>query len=85
MDEIVLDYRRAMCDLTWRSLLAEQPEMFDFIARTEIDALLEDIEKTAPETAKTCTGMREDFEVCSEARLRSRATCKCISRAFFQL
>lgn len=59
MDEIILDYRRVMCDLMWRSLMERQPEIFNFITWREINDIYEfDI----PETGKIWTGM-EDFTV----------------------
>ncbi|KAL6436551.1 hypothetical protein ACFW04_004787 [Cataglyphis niger] len=37
VDEILLDYRRVMCDLMWRSLIEKHPEIFNFITWTEIN------------------------------------------------
>lgn len=67
MNEIVLDYRRVMCYLTWRCLMEKQPEMFDFIARTETDAPRD---TEAPETTKI---VHRDFEVCVEKRVCVRS------------
>lgn len=39
MDEVVLDYRRVMCDLMWRSLIEKEPEMFNFIIWREINEI----------------------------------------------
>lgn len=57
MDEVVLEYRRVMCDLMWRDLIQKQPEMFNFIIWNEIDHELK-----IPETGTLCTEM-EDFAV----------------------
>ncbi|XP_012056092.1 PREDICTED: dynein heavy chain 1, axonemal-like [Atta cephalotes] len=57
MDEVVLEYRRVMCDLMWRSLIWEQPEMFNFISWNEINDIHE---LKIPEMGKFCTEM-EDF------------------------
>jgi len=59
MDEIVLEYRRVMCDLMWRSLIRKQPEMFNFIIWNGID---DTHELKIPETGKLFTEM-EDFMV----------------------
>ncbi|KAG5345241.1 DYH1 protein, partial [Acromyrmex charruanus] len=56
MDEAVLEYRRVMCDLMWRSLIWEQPEIFNFISWNEINIH----ELKIPEMGKFCTEM-EDF------------------------
>lgn len=61
MDEVVLEYRRVMCDLMWRSLKEKQPDMFNFIAWEEIDDT-RDI--TVPEVGKARTDM-EDYVVFS--------------------
>lgn len=57
MDEIVLEYRRVMCDLIWRSLICKQPEIFDFITWNGIDDELK-----IPEMGKLYTEM-ENFAV----------------------
>ncbi|XP_018339413.1 PREDICTED: dynein heavy chain 1, axonemal-like isoform X2 [Trachymyrmex septentrionalis] len=57
MDEVVLEYRRVMCDLMWRSLIWEEPEMFNFISWNEINDIHE---LKIPEMGKFCTEM-EDF------------------------
>lgn len=57
MDEVVLEYRRVMCDLMWRCLIRKQPEIFNFIAWNEIDDELK-----IPETGKLFTEMK-DFAV----------------------
>ncbi|KMQ95378.1 dynein heavy chain axonemal [Lasius niger] len=57
MDEVVLEYRRVMCDLMWRPLIEKQPEMFNFIMWKEINDIRE---FDAPKTGKICTEM-EDF------------------------
>jgi len=59
MDEVVLEYRRVMCDLMWRSLIWEEPEMFNFISWNEINDIHE---LKIPEMGKFCTEM-EDFTV----------------------
>lgn len=59
MDEVVLEYRRVMCDLMWRPLIEKQPEMFNFIMWKEINDIRE---FDAPKTGKICTEM-EDFTV----------------------
>lgn len=59
MDEVVLEYRRSMCDLMWRSLIQKQPEIFNFIEWFEID---DTYELKIPETGKLCTEM-ENFAV----------------------
>ncbi|XP_018365084.1 PREDICTED: dynein heavy chain 1, axonemal-like [Trachymyrmex cornetzi] len=57
IDEVVLEYRRVMCDLMWRSLIWEQPEMFNFISWNEINDIHE---LKIPEMGKFGTEM-EDF------------------------
>ncbi|XP_072745723.1 dynein axonemal heavy chain 1 [Anoplolepis gracilipes] len=41
MDEIILEYRRVMCDLMWRPLIEKQPEIFNFIMWEEINDIQE--------------------------------------------
>ncbi|XP_071558365.1 dynein axonemal heavy chain 1-like [Temnothorax nylanderi] len=59
MDEIILEYRRVMCDLMWRSLIRRQPETFNFIMWNGIDDIHE---LKTPEMGKLCTEMK-DFAV----------------------
>lgn len=59
MDEVVLEYRRVMCDLMWRSLIQKQPKMFNFITWDEINDI---DELKTPELGKLCIEM-EDFAV----------------------
>ncbi|RLU27110.1 hypothetical protein DMN91_000909 [Ooceraea biroi] len=58
IDEIVLEYRRVMCDLMWRSLIKVEPQMFNFITWEEINNIQDPFK--VPETGKIYTGM-EDF------------------------
>lgn len=51
MDETVLEYRRVMCDLMWRSLIQKQPETFNFITWDEINDISE---FKTPELEKLC-------------------------------
>ncbi|XP_014476414.1 PREDICTED: dynein heavy chain 1, axonemal [Dinoponera quadriceps] len=57
MDEIALEYRRVMCDLTWRPLIEKQADTFNFIAWKEINVAC-DI--TISEVRRVHTDM-EDF------------------------
>lgn len=66
MDEVVLEYRRVMCDLMWRSLVQQQPGIFNFITWTEIN---DTQELKIPEMGKLCTEM-ENFTVFTKSILR---------------
>lgn len=57
MDEICLDYQRTMCDLMWRQMIEQNPEMFKFITWTPS---IEEIR--VPEKGKIDTNMK-NFEV----------------------
>lgn len=68
----MLEYRRVMCNLMWRSLIEKQPDTFDFIAWEEINDVRD---VTVPEVGKVHTGM-EDFAVFARrisAAVRNRA------------
>lgn len=71
MDEVVLDYRRVMCDLMWRSLIEKEPEMFNFIIWREINDIHE---FNTPKTGNICTEM-EDFTVLMKDLMISRLAC----------
>ncbi|XP_039313454.1 dynein heavy chain 1, axonemal [Solenopsis invicta] len=60
MDEVVLEYRRVMCDLMWRSLVQQQPGIFNFITWTEIN---DTQELKIPEMGKLCTEMENFTEI----------------------
>lgn len=75
MDQVILEYRRVMCDLMWRPLIEKQPEMFNFIKWKEINNLRE---FDSSKIGKICTEM-ENFTVFIKIFLGySRLTCTLI-------
>lgn len=65
MDEVILEYRRVMCDLMWRSLIRKPPEIFNFITWNGINDIHE---LTTSEMEKLCTEM-ENFTVFTKSHV----------------